>query len=116
MFGKEVQLPLDVMMGDSVTNTDHHGDYVSGLKNQLSNAFRDVREQLKKAHHRQKEYFDKGVETGQYAPGDLVFLFNPQVKRGEAANFHRKWKGPYEVLERTTEVNYRIRRPSTKYR
>jgi len=114
MFGIEVRLPLDVMMGDLVTNTDNHGDYVSGLKNHLSNAFRDVRGQLKKAQHRQKEYFDKVVETFQYAPGDLVFvlMFNPQVKTGETAKFHRKLKGPYEVLERRNEVNYRIRKPS----
>lgn len=26
--------------------------------------------------------------------------------------FHRKWKGPYEALERTTEVNYLIKKPS----
>ena len=114
MFGREVRLPLDVMMGELVTNTDNHGDCVSGLKNHLSNAFRDVREQLKKVQHRQKEYFNKGVETCQCAPGDLVFLlmFNPQVKTGEAAKFHCKWKGPYEVLDRTNEVNYRIRKPS----
>ena len=52
------------------------------------------------------------METCQYAPGDLVFLFNPQAKTGEAAKFHRKWKGPYEVLKRTNEVDYRIRKPS----
>ena len=96
--------PLDVTMGDVVTITDNHGDYASRLKNHLSNAYRDAREQLKKAQHRQKEYFDKGVETCQYAPGDLVFLVNPQVKTGEAAKFHRKWKGLYEVLEPTNEV------------
>lgn len=32
------------------------------------------------------------------------------MKPGEAAKFHRKWKGPYEVLECTTEVNYRIKK------
>ena len=68
--------------------------------------------QLKKAQQRRKDCFDKGVETCQYAPGDLVFLFNPQVKTGEAAKFHGERKGPYEVLERTTEVNYRINTPS----
>jgi len=112
MFGREVRLPLDVMMGDVVTNTDNYGDYASGLKNHLSNAFRDVREQLKKAQHRQKEYSDNGVETCQYAPRDLVFLFNPHVKTGKAGKFHSKWKGPYEALECTNEVNYRIRKPS----
>ena len=68
--------------------------------------------QLKKAQHQLKDCFDKGVGTCQYAPGDLVFLFNPQVKTGEAAKFHGKRKGPYEVLERTTEVNYLIKTPS----
>lgn len=68
--------------------------------------------QLKKAQQRQKDCFDKGVETCQYAPGDLVFLFNPQVKTGEAAKFHGERKGRYEVLERTIEVNYRIKTPS----
>ncbi|CAH3179444.1 unnamed protein product, partial [Porites lobata] len=67
---------------------------------------------LKKAQQRQKDCFDKGVETCQYAPGDLVFLFNPQVKTGEAAKFHGERKGRYEVLERTIEVNYRIKTPS----
>ena len=26
--------------------------------------------------------------------------------------FHHKWKGPYEALERTTEVNYLTKKPS----
>ena len=43
--------------------------------------------------------------------GDQVFLYNPKIKVGEAAKFHRKWKGPYEVLERTTEVNYCMKIP-----
>lgn len=68
--------------------------------------------QLKKAQQRQKDCFDKGVETCQYSPGDLVFLFNPQVKTGEAAKFHGERKGRYEVLERTIEVNYRKKTPS----
>ena len=32
IFGREVRLPLDVMMCDSVTNTHNHGEYVSRLK------------------------------------------------------------------------------------
>lgn len=52
MFEREVRLPLDVMISDWMKNQDNYGDYVSGLKNQLSNAFQDVQEQLKKAQHR----------------------------------------------------------------
>ena len=111
MFGREMRLPLDVMVGVPEATPDHYGDYVSQLKSQLSNAFQDVREHLRTAQHRQKEYFDRGVKERLYQPGDQVFLFDPQLRPGEATKFQRKWKGPYEVLERTTEVNYHIKRP-----
>ena len=112
MFGREMRLPLDVMVGNpDDAAPDRYGEYVSKLKNQLSDAFQDVRQHLKTAQQRQKEYFDRGVKERLYQPGDQVFLFDPQLKPGEAAKFHRKWKGPYEVLARTTEVNYRIKRP-----
>ncbi|XP_068691564.1 uncharacterized protein [Montipora foliosa] len=81
MFGREMWLPLDVMVGVPEATLDHYGDYVSQLKSQLSDAFQDVREHLR------------------------------TLRPGEAGKFHRKWKGPYDVLERTTEVNYRIKRP-----
>ena len=103
-------LPLDVVVSGPETAPDPYGEYVSQLKNRLSNTFQDVREQLKTAQLRQKEYFNGGVKARLCQPGDQVFLFNPQLKSGEAAKFHRKWKGPYEVLERTTEVNQRIKK------
>ena len=111
MFGREMWLPLDVMVGVPEARPDHYGEYVSQLKSQLSDAFQDVWEHLRTAQHRQKEYFDRGVKQRIYQPGDQVFLFNPQLRPGEAGKFHRKWKGPYDVLESTTEVNYRIKRP-----
>lgn len=111
MFDREIRLPLDVMVGEPEAAPDRYGDYVSQLKSRLSSAFQDAREQLRTSQQRQKEYFDRGVKACLYQPGDEVFLYNPKLKVGEAAKFHRKWKGPYEVLERTTEVNYRIKMP-----
>ena len=36
------------------------------------------------------------------------FLYNPALKPGEAAKFHLEWKGPYLVLQKVTEVTYKI--------
>jgi len=33
MFGRDMSLPLDIMVGDPETTPDHYGDYVSQLKN-----------------------------------------------------------------------------------
>ena len=109
MFGREMRLPLDVMVGDPEAAPDHYGDYVSHLKSGLSDAFGNVREHLRTAQYRQKEYFVRVVKGCLYQPGYQVFLFDPQLKPGGAAKFHRKWKETYKVLQRTTEVNYRIK-------
>ena len=81
MFGREMRLPLDVMVGGPETAPDPYGEYVSQLNNRLSNASQDVREQLKTAQQRQKEYFDRGVKAHLYQPGDQVSLFK-EVRKG----------------------------------
>ena len=36
--------------------------------------------------------------------------FSPQLKPGEPNKFHRQWESPYEIVERVSEVTYRVRR------
>ena len=110
MYGHEMKLPLDIMVGlPDEEEYDFYGDFACKLKRNLTDAFRHVRENLQAAQCRQKEYYDRGVKNCSYQPGDLVFLYNPALKPGEASKFRRYWKGPYVVLERVTEVNYKIR-------
>ncbi len=58
MFGREMRLPADVMVGEPEAAPDRYGDYVSQLKSRLSSTFQDTREQLRTLQQRQKEYFD----------------------------------------------------------
>ena len=39
----------------------------------------------------------------------MVFLHDPQLRVGEKAKFHRNWKGPNLVLDRVTEVTYKVK-------
>ncbi|KAK3739259.1 hypothetical protein QZH41_000260 [Actinostola sp. cb2023] len=105
LFGREMRVPLDVMMGETPTTSQssNYGEHDTNLKSTLTNAYQAVRTHLSAAQRRQKEYFDKGVTQTKYEPGDQVFLFNPQLKVGEASKFHRNWKGPYVVLEQPTD-------------
>jgi len=110
LFGREMRVPLDVMMGETQTTyqSSNYGEHATNLKSTLTNAYQAVRTHLSAAQRRQKEYFDKGVTYTKYEPGDQVFLFNPQLKVREASKFHRNWKGPYVVLEQPTDLTYRI--------
>jgi hypothetical protein len=61
-----------------------------------------------------KEYYDRGTKKSLYQEGDKVFVYNPQLKKGEAAKFHRNWKGPFAIAEKITDVNYILKGPKRK--
>ena len=43
-----------------------------------------------------------------------MFIYNPQLKKGEAAKFHRNWKGPFTIADKITDVNYILKGPKRK--
>ena len=93
MFGREMRIPLDVMMGSGpMGNESSYSEFVADLQGSLEAAYRDVRQNLKVAQRRQK---------GAY---------NPQLKPGEATKFHRQWEGPYEIVEQVTDVTYHVKK------
>ena len=91
MYGREIKLPLDLMVGvPDEEEYNVYGDFAGKLKRKLTEAFRDVRDNLHTAQYRQKDYNDRGMKGYSYQPGDEVFLYNPAMKPGEAAKFHRQ--------------------------
>ena len=104
-----MRLPLDLMMGDANESESSYTEFVVDLHEKLVQAHQDVREKLKLAQRRQKDAFDKGVKYTVYQPGDLVLRFSPKLKPGELNKFHRNWEGPYKIVERVSQVTYRLR-------
>ena len=109
VFGHEMRLPLDVMMGEANESESTYTVFVVDLRGKLVQAHQVVREKLKVAQRRQKDAFDKGVKYTVYQPGDLVLQFSPELKPGEPNKFHRKGEDPFEIVERVSEVTYRLR-------
>jgi hypothetical protein len=56
-----------------------------------------------------KTRYDALAKEPTFQIGDLVLLYVPHVKAGKSRKFHHPWRGPYQILERTSPVNYRIR-------
>ena len=108
MCGREMQIPLDVMMGRAKVDERDYSEFVSDLQSSLETAYRDVRESLRAAQRRQKDCYDKGVKHMVFQTGDLVLRYTSQLKPGEANEFHRQWDDPFEVVERVTDVTYRV--------
>ncbi|CAI5669130.1 unnamed protein product [Oreochromis niloticus] len=60
---------------------------------------------------RQKRACDTRCRGGVFVPGDKVWVYCPVRKRGVSPELCSHWQGPAEVVERLTEVVYRIRMP-----
>ena len=99
------------MMGSGpMNNESSYSELVADLQGSLEAAYRDVRQNLKVPQRRQKDAYDKGVRHMVFEAGDLVLRYDPQLKPGEANKFHRQWEGPYEIVERVTDVTYRVKK------
>ena len=45
---------------------------------------------------------------------DLVWLHNPRVLKGSHRKLKKRWTGPYEIVKRISDLNYKIKHTSTR--
>ena len=102
MFGREVNLPLDVLY-PMPQREQGISDYVQQLRENLEIVYRYARENLGKASQRQKRDYDLQIHAQQYVPGDLVYRQNPRGKKLE-----HLWIGPLVVTKRYNASLYQV--------
>lgn len=59
---------------------------------------------------RQKKNYDRRATDPLIKEGEFVWLFNPLRRKGVCNKLGLKWKGPYLVLRKLSDVVYRIQR------
>uniref|UniRef100_A0A672LUK9 Integrase catalytic domain-containing protein n=1 Tax=Sinocyclocheilus grahami TaxID=75366 RepID=A0A672LUK9_SINGR len=112
LYGRELTTPLDHL---SQPPTDYLNDPMLSrpdvLRNTLSITHDHARVALEASHEKQKRHYDLRRQTIEYAPGDLVRL-KTHPRSDAAANFAAKlaplYGGPYQIMQRLSEVNYRL--------
>ena len=57
-----------------------------------------VRDHLPEAQQGQARVYNRGAQLIMFQPGDLVMV----------------WQGPYEVVDKVGDVNYRVRQPGRR--
>ena len=78
MFGREARLPVDLKFGtspDNFTGSDHV-KYVSGLRDQLTRAYKLASAASDKSASANKARYDSKVRTNDLKPGDRVLVRN----------------------------------------
>ena len=107
LFGKEAQYPIDLFYpkppGDPRLVLGEDG---SELNEKLYEVHSHAQATMGKEQRRQRDYFNKKVHGDPFKAGDLVWLFEPH--RAKSRKIYLPWQGPYEVLNTTSEVTYKI--------
>uniref|UniRef100_A0A671LWW9 Integrase catalytic domain-containing protein n=1 Tax=Sinocyclocheilus anshuiensis TaxID=1608454 RepID=A0A671LWW9_9TELE len=112
LYGRELATPLDHLIQPP---TDYLNDPMLSrsdvLRSTLSMTHDHARVALEASHEKQKRHYDLRRRPVEYAPGDLVRL-KTLPRSDAAANFAAKlaplYGGPYRIMQRLSEVNYRL--------
>jgi hypothetical protein len=78
------------------------------LQDTIALANKVVRQNLRKSRARNKRLYDRAAKPRVMKKDQIVYLHNPARKPGVSNKFIPVWQGPYSVVERVGEVDYRI--------
>ena len=112
MLGREINLPLDVMVGQppSATSEQCYVQYVEWVKKATQRSYAVAHEYSKKAALRQKRNYDKRVSLNQMQEDDWVWYFYPPKAKQKLG---QGWTGPYLVTHKVSDVLYQIQASSS---
>ena len=108
-FARSPQLPVDVMLGRVLpAKLCSYPQFVQEAHKQVAASCNIAQQHLQTHHLRNKKLHDKDKTAVQFCVGDRVWLYTPVVSKGNTKKFTSFWKGPYTIVDKTGEVNYKI--------
>lgn len=111
LHGREMPLPsaddINAKLPEAAQNLEQ-ATRLENLKHSLRTAYEIVRQNSRKAHLKNKRNYDKKAKSRDFKTDDIVYLFCPAKKPGRCQKFRRVWQGPFKIVEKLSELNYRI--------
>jgi predicted aspartyl protease len=107
MLGREISMPLDVMVGHSPDKSPACPiEYVEWLRDSMTNAHDYAANQLKKSAKRQKRNYDLNAIHIDFSVDQFVWRWYPPKANQKLG---KGWTGPFRIMSRPTDVNAVIR-------
>ena len=108
-FARSPQLPVDVMLGRILpAKLRSYPQFVQEAHKQVASSCNIAQQHLRAQHLRNKQLYDKDNTAVQFCVGDRVWLYTPVVSKGKTKKFTSFWKGPYTIVDKPGEINYKI--------
>uniref|UniRef100_A0A8C5MF74 Gypsy retrotransposon integrase-like protein 1 n=1 Tax=Leptobrachium leishanense TaxID=445787 RepID=A0A8C5MF74_9ANUR len=85
-------------------------EHVSQMQDRIEAVLPIVRENMEKSQRAQQASYNRKARLRKFKPGDRVLVLIPTVE----SKFLASWRGPYEIIEQTSEVNYKVNQPGRR--
>jgi len=114
VYGREQNLPVDLMYptaAETGPQPQCGPEYVEWVRRALAASHNFARAHLDKAAVRQKRGYDAHAkERPGFKENEKVRYYYPPCLQGN--KFAKPWIGPFTIIKKVTDVDYRIRRDS----
>ena len=110
MLGRELALPMDLMVEGPLDEPDYDTDYAEELRERIRLIHDQAREAVGTNSRRQKKNYDRRAVGGTFRVGDFVWLLQKARKQGLTKKLSLPWDGPYLVIKVLTDVVFRIQK------
>ncbi|KRX33801.1 Retrovirus-related Pol polyprotein from transposon [Trichinella murrelli] len=112
MFGRELQLPLDIQMEwPQRKDTETLPNYIRQTRERIDIVHEQMRRQLTVQQRRQKSLYDRKATQGTFRVMDLVWL--AILREGK---LHPCWEGPCEIVQTLGSPTHRVRHQERRRR
>ena len=115
MFGREVSMPIDVMIGPPEDQAMTELDYVKKMQKKLTYAYELARMNLRKSAERQSKYYNKSRHGSNFSLGDLCWYANKLRKKGVSPKLQPKWRGPCLIIKKLNDTIVHIQLSAKKF-
>ena len=114
MLGRELTLPIDLFYGlpEAREKFPSVPEYLQNLEQTIQKVHDFARRNIQNMSNRAKARYDLRTDSQKYDPGDRVWLYNPQRKKGVSPKLTCPWRGPYVILTCINDVVYRVKEGS----
>ena len=85
-------------------------EHVGAMRERMKAIYPMMREHMETAQRQQQTSYNRSAQPREFKPGDRVLVLVPTME----CKFLATWQGPYEVIERVGEVNYKVRQPDKR--
>ena len=114
MLGREVALPVELMLGPPVSAANEpvtSSEYVAQFAERCEKAFRVAREHVSLAQQRQKRNYDARIfrQAKPFSVNDKVWLAVHAKVKGRSPKLQLKWTGPFLITHKLSDCLYRVK-------